>query len=332
MPYDGELMARAREKLARTRERNREEQSRRLAYAYERIPEIAEIDAAMRGQVLELVRLTAARSPKLNESAARLRDENLALQARRAELLVENGLPAEYLDEIFSCPLCRDSGEYKGRPCSCLERLYNAEMTEELSALIRSGDESFERFDLSLYPDRLEPGQIVSARETMAMVYESCRKFASDFPRPGSNLLFQGAAGLGKTYLSACIAREVSAKGRSVCYDTASAAFGAFEREKFSRDQEDSAAAAARVRRMLSCDLLILDDLGTELGGAVNTSALYTLVDSRLTSGKQTIISTNLEDDALTKRYSQAISSRILGEYSRLPFIGKDIRLIKKGM
>ena len=163
-----------------------------------------------------------------------------------------------------------------------------------------------------------------------------CRPNRYDFGRfyhyASTNLLFQGGTGLGKTYLSACIARVIAARGFSVCYDTAAAALDNYERAKFSRDTPDGEAAAVKIRRMESCDLMILDDLGTEMPTPMGQSALYTLVNSRLVNGKKTIISTNLTDEELNKRYTPQIASRILGEFQCLPFVGTDIRRMKRGL
>ena len=199
-----------------------------------------------------------------------------------------------------------------------------------LGTLLQHGDESFERFDLNYYD--AAPAGGVSPRETMTMVFEACRKFADNFPAVSANLLFQGGTGLGKTYLSACIARVVAGKGFSVCYDSAAAALEAFEVQKFSRDQEAGEAASARVRRMLGCDLMILDDLGTEMISSISLSALYTLLNTRLVNGKKIIIITNCSDEELLKKYTPQICSRIKGEFLRLPFVGRDIRLIRKGV
>ena len=333
MAYDGKIMARARARLADQREENQAERQRRLQQVYRRVPEIERMDAEMRQHMARLVRLTVSRAPDIKEQAEALKEENLELQVRRAELLVENGWPLDYLDEIVSCPKCRDSGTLEGRPCSCLERLYNLELTRELGVLMQNGDESFERFDLSLYSEQPDAKLGLSPRETMGMVYTSCKKFADDFsPASSPNLLLQGDPGLGKTYLSACIARVVAAKGFSVCYDTAASALDAFERQKFSRDPVVLEEVSAKVRRMLSCDLMILDDLGTEMITPISVSALYTLLNTRLVNGKKLIISTNLSDGELAQKYSSQICSRIAGEFIHLPFVGKDIRLIKKGL
>ncbi len=325
MPYDGKLLARAREQLERRRAANQAEQQRRLSAAYARVPEIQQIDMRMRGQMAELVRLTLTHRQDLAERIDELKKENLDLQVRRAELLVEQGWPVDFLDEICTCPKCRDTGIDNGAPCECLHKLYNQELTKELGVLLRSGDESFERFDLGLYSDEADESG-VSPRQNMRLVLSACRKFADNFPQVSSNLLLQGDTGLGKTYLSACIARVVAAKGYSVCYDSAAAALDAFERQKFSRDVEEAENAARRVRQMLSCDLMILDDLGTEMLTPYSISALYTLLNTRLVNGRRMILSTNCPASELLRRYSPQICSRLDGEFLRLPFTGTDIR------
>lgn len=329
MAYDGKLLARARDVLERRREDNRAEQRRRTERVYAIAPEIREYDLQLRRQMAELVRLTVSKSPKLGEELDKLRQSNLELQQRRGEALVEHGFGLDYLDEIYSCPKCRDSGTYQGGVCSCLEKLYNAELTKELGTLLKTGDESFERFDLSYY-DSAPTASGISPRDVMQATYSGCLRFAENFPNVSGSLLLQGGTGLGKTYLSACIARVVAKKGCSVCYDTAAAALDAFERQKFSRDASEAQAADTRVKRMLSCDLMILDDLGTEMLTPISQSALYTLINTRLNQGLRTVISTNLSSEELEKRYSPQISSRIEGEFIALPFVGQDIRRLNK--
>lgn len=333
MTHDGRLLARAREALEDERRENQAEQQRRTDLIYHRIPEIESIDQRMRSQMSDLVRLTLSKPADLSHRLEKLQKENLDLQMRKAELLHAQGFPIDYLDEIVSCKVCGDTGMVDGRLCACMERRYNRELTKELSVLLRSGDESFERFDLSLYPDTPEQESGVSARSAMRIVFSACRGFADSFPDVPANLrnlLLRGDSGLGKTYLSACIARSVAERGYSVCYDTASAALEAFEKQKFSRIPEEAEAAALRAERMLSCDLMILDDLGTEMATPAAASALYTLINTRLTRSLHTVISTNCSDDELRRRYSPQICSRLFGEFLELPFYGNDIRLMKR--
>lgn len=323
MALDGKLLARARENLENLHANNVAEHYLRQEKIYSRIPEIERIDTRLRTQMTELVGLTIRGGAELNTAIKTLEDESLALQAKKAELLVERGYEMDYLDDIFSCPACRDTGYVGGKMCSCLKAMYNAEVTRELGTLLKNSDECFEKFDLSLYGD---------ARESMEIVYNTCREYANSFSDRSMNLMFQGGTGLGKTFLSACIARVVAGNGHSVCYDTASSALEAFETKKFSRDAQTAENAAVKVERMLDCELMILDDLGTEMPTPMSVSALYTLINTRLVNGRKTVISTNLTDAELSKRYNPQICSRLEGEFTKLPFFGSDIRLTKKEM
>ena len=295
MALDGKLLARARENLENIHADNVAEHYLRQEKIYSRIPEIERIDTRLRTQMAELVGLTLRGGAELNAAIKALEDESLALQAKKAELLVERGYEMDYLDDIFSCKTCRDTGYFGGKMCSCLKAMYNAEVTRELGTLLKNSDECFEKFDLSLYGD---------ARESMEIVYNTCREYANSFSERSMNLMFQGGTGLGKTFLSACIARVVAGNGHSVCYDTASSALEAFETKKFSRDAQTAENAAVKVERMLDCELMILDDLGTEMPTPMSVSALYTLINTRLVNGRKTVISTNLTDAELSKRYN----------------------------
>ena len=329
MAYDGKLLARARLRLQDIKSENQDEQYRRQAEVYARVPEIQRLDSETREQMTELVRITISRPADMKEKLAALERENLDCQMRRAELLVENGYSVEYLNDIYSCPDCRDTGVLNGGVCRCLDKLYNRELTKELGVLMQNGSECFERFDLNLYSDRLDPRSGVIPRDAMRIVRDAGRKFADNFPNVSSNLLFQGGPGLGKTFLSACIARVVAEKGYSVCYDSAVSALEAFEKQKFSRDPDEADAASARVRRMLDCDLMILDDLGMFFFNDMSFSEIYTLINTRLVNRRKMIISTNCSEEELTKRYSPQIGSRLEGEFLWLHFAGSDIRTRK---
>ena len=313
MALNPKIMAKAQLRLDDLRESNKAEHESRLSRVYARVSEIARIDAELQQQMISLARLVFSGDAAELE---KLKNANLSLQMRRAELLVENGFPRDYLDPIVSCPLCGDSGSVDGRICSCLRKLYNKELTASLSTLLRSGDESFEAFNLSLYP--------AEDRQNMSEILSLAKEFCQYFPDV-DNLLFRGAPGLGKTFLSACIAREIAEKGWSVYYESAISAFKAFDDAQFRSDAE----AASRVERMLDCDLLILDDLGTELLTPSVTSALYNLINTRLNAGKPIILNTNLNGESLLERYSPAIASRLNGYFTPLTFSGKDIRIKK---
>ena len=318
---DGRLLALARAEKEEIRRRSLAEDDRRHRIAYRRIPELRGLDERLRALIGEI----AASAMGEGRDPEEIRRESMDLHARRAELLTEAGLPMDWLDGAWDCPKCRDTGTVEGRTCDCVLKLYEGQRARDLSALLKLGDESFDTFDLTLYSD--EPGPSgISPREQMADVYGFCRDYAEHFGQSSVNLLFRGGTGLGKTFLSACVARVVSARGFSVVYETTVAALSAYEDQKF----RGGAEAEEKIRRLLDCDLLILDDLGTEMVTEFTKSALYTLVNARLLSGRKTIISTNLTEEEMERVYTPQICSRLRGEYQDLPFVGEDIRLLRK--
>ena len=319
---DGHLLALAREEKEKIRLRAADEDARRHRIAYDRIPELREIDARLAGLVGEF----AAVAFGSGRSAEKLRQESLDLLARRAELLTDAGWPVDWLDGAWQCKRCRDTGLVEGRLCDCLRALYDKERARSLSALLKLGIESFETFDLTYYSAEPDPETGVSDRAQMEKIFSVCRNYARTFGPNSQNLLFRGKTGLGKTYLSACIARVVSDSGHSVVYETTVDALAAYEAQKFRPSDE----ADARVDRLTGCELLILDDLGTEMVTEFSKSALYTLINARLLNRRKTIISTNLSEEETAAAYTPQICSRLEGEYQILPFVGTDIRLLKK--
>lgn len=332
MAYNRKYLAAANARLDKIRKSNVSEHGRRLKLVYSRVPEIKEIDYARRDQMPMLVRIMISGADDAQEQIAALGEKNLDLGMRRAELLVENGFPADYLDDIFSCTKCNDTGrDSSGNICECLKKLYNQELTNDLSTLLKTGDECFENFDLTLYPSSYNDDYGCIPSEQMKAVLTVCRKFAENFPAVNSNLMLTGAPGLGKTFLSACIAREVAEKGYSVFYETSASALGAFERQQFAKDIAERDEASNIVKQLLGCDLLILDDLGTEFTTPAVLSALYSLINSRLIAKKPMVINSNLMPEDLSQRYTPAIASRLNYDFQTLYFIGNDIRAIKKG-
>ncbi|MGI6028630.1 MAG: ATP-binding protein [Candidatus Heteroscillospira sp.] len=321
---DGKLLAQAREELAQIKQHNTDEATRRRAEVYRRAPRVRLMDKRLKEIMVEVFGAAMGQGGDIKA----LEQESLSLQAQRAEMLTAMGFGPDYLDELVSCPKCRDSGYVMGHMCSCLQELYDRQVAQSLSSLMLMGDERFENFDLSLYDDALNYKTGVSPRQCMAAVFNFCKTYAEHFAPGGINLLLRGGPGLGKTFLSACIARVVAGKGYSVVYESAGDAFEAFEEKKFSRYEDCD--AAARVERMLTCDLLILDDLGTEMPGGFASGALYAILNKRISTKGSMIMSTNLSPEELRRRYTPQIASRIEGEFEALEFFGRDIRAVKK--
>ena len=331
MSYDANILRRATEQLDEARRNESQRVSRLRAEVYHREPRIAKLDRRLQGTMAQLVAAALRRGESPAAAVKAIREENLDLQRERAVLLGAMGLPEDALDEKPLCPKCNDTGWRGAKMCDCLKELCTREQIKELSKLLDLGEQSFDTFRLDYYSETPWSGRGVSPRENMELVYEVCLSYAEKFGRFSiKNLFLSGAPGLGKTFLSACIARTVSEKGFSVVYDTAGNVFAQFESRKFQRDMDELKEARDETRRYLNCDLLILDDLGSELTTQFTQSALYELVNTRLVGGKCTVISSNLSMQDAARRYSPQIASRLEGEYHVLHFFGDDIRLLKK--
>ena len=327
MAYDGRLMRRAAARFEEAKQRRSAALRERERTVYAAIPRIAEIDAELRATMSKIIASALRRGADPRPAIEALKEENLSLQRERAELLTAHGYPADYLEDKPNCPLCGDTGWRGGEVCSCLNDYYACVQMEELSQLLDLGTQSFETFSFDVYSPYPPADQDISPRANMERVYDACRDYAYEFSARSGNLLLSGDPGLGKTFLSACIARVVSETGHSVVYDTATHVFERFEAQKFSRGED---GAEEDVERFLRCDLLIIDDLGTELTTEFVRSAFYQIVNTRLMTNKKTIISTNLSPLELSRRYGANILSRIEGAYRILPFFGDDIRKMKK--
>ena len=327
MSYDGKIMRRALARFDEDKQRRAQQMDERRQHLYTRIPRLAEIEKELSGTMSQIIASALSRGTDPMPAIRVIRDSNLELQRERREILLAYGYEEDYLDEEPHCPLCRDSGYRGSAVCTCLQEYYAREQIAELSQLLNMGGETFETFDFNWYStDRGSFRR--SPREAAERNFDICQDYAHQFSPRSGNLLLFGAPGLGKTFLSACIARGVSENGHSVVYDTASHIFAQFESAKFRRDYEDT--SDADVERYLNCDLLIMDDLGTEMLTTFVQSAFYQIVNTRLAKGKKTIINTNLTPDEIGARYGAAVQSRIEGEYELLLFGGEDIRKLKR--
>lgn len=324
MAYTPEVLRRARERLAQAKAEREEENAQHLRQAYRQVPRLAEIDRALRLTMAKTAQLVFQEGLDPKTEFDRIRRENLSLQRER-EWLIEDNFEEGYLDDAPICTICGGSGYVGSQMCECLRELCRQEQRKELTVLTGASQESFSGFCLDYYDGRFDPNLGASPRDIMSMTLHTCKRYAQSFSPKSGNLLLNGNPGLGKTFLSACIARTVADGGYSVVYETASRLFQQLERARFSQDPEAQALAS----KYTACDLLIMDDLGSELVTPFVQSALYALINDRLLAGMPTIVSSNLQSQDLSQRYGPAIASRLLGSYRLVTFVGQDIRLQK---
>ena len=323
MAYSEDILRRARDRLTQARLAHEKEYEAHLRIAYERYPRLAEIDRTLRLTMTQLMATALRNGEDPAEAVAKIRDKNLALQQERDWIIEAADFEEGWLDDAPLCEKCGGSGYQGAQMCSCLHELCRQEQRLALSNLLGSGKECFEHFRLDLYPDIYDNDLGTTPRRLMQSNLRLCAKYAQTFTPTSGSLLFSGATGLGKTFLSACIARQVVERGYGIVYDTATHLFAECEAAKFGAERDED---RKRTKKYFECDLLIMDDLGTELTTQFTIAALYDLVNTRMMDNRATIISTNMEDSEFERRYSPQIASRVIGTYRLVQFAGDDIR------
>jgi DNA replication protein DnaC len=276
--------------------------------------EVVERELSSLGASLAITALTGDLD-KLKEFEKRSK----LLAAEKAEILKKAQVP-----EIqYECNLCCDSGLVSGKICECVRKEAGKILMAELSKNMPLENCRFENFDLKYYSDKTDAlGD--NPRKEMTKILKFCKEYVLNFkPETAENLIFRGSPGLGKTHLTMAMVSGVIEKGYLPVYGSAQNLFSAVESERFSSDKSDA------LETMLQCDLLVIDDLGTELVTSFTRSVLYNLINTRILCKKPTIINTNLELEELKDTYTNRIASRFMGEYTWKEFCGKDIRLQK---
>lgn len=317
MGYNKENYARIRAAYQTKYLKAYEEADRRAAALHAISPELAKIDRQLAGTGAKIALAAMGTGEDHRARLAAVEAENKALQARRAALLLELGYPVDYTKPVYECPLCEDSGFVNHKMCECMRRelVMAAYECSGLGQLMRT--QSFESFDLGYYRAGEE-------RDMMARNVEILRAYADNFGKQTEHLILCGATGLGKTHLSTSLARTLIERGFDVYYTTAQQMFFDFEHARFGT--ETGMAPSADLARYSECEMLILDDLGTEVSNQFTNSCLYMVLNNRINLGRATVISTNLTGREIKERYADRIASRILGDFKPLVFVGTDIR------
>ena len=288
----------------------------RTKAAYERSPELKALDASIAEiSVASARRLLDGDSSALTELKAELKN----LRTRKKALMKELSLPENYFEPVYECPDCKDTGYIDGKPCHCFKQqaidlIYTQSNIKDILAR-----ENFSTLSLDYYSDsNVNPATGLTSLATAKAAVARCHEFVDQFDTTFANLYFFGDTGIGKTFLSNCIAKELLDSGHSVIYFTAFQLFDILSKGVFEKDADAIAT------------LLIIDDLGTELSNSFTTSQLFLCLNERILRQKSTIISTNLNMNQVADIYSERVLSRISNSYTIIKLFGDDIRLKKR--
>lgn len=324
MSFSEEICEAARQTLSKRR-RDAEAKCEKLRQEiYLKLPEVAALDEQMNSDVKQMIKYAkmALEGEDTSAKAEQLKERNLELQRRRADILQKNGYLPDDPAPRYTCSRCEDTGFDGVKRCECYEALLRAEAAKRITGSSMLASCGFDNFSLDYYSDKPQPPHNAVPREIMARTLRICREYADNFSCSSGNLLMIGGTGLGKTHLSMAIARSAINRGFGVVYCSAQSIFAQLQREQFSRSDET-------LQGLLGCELLILDDLGAELINQFSVAQVNSIVNTRIIANLPTIISTNLSVAELEKAYTERFVSRVIGSYRRLGFIGRDVRIIK---
>lgn len=325
MPYSNDVYVQAKDKLAERRMSAVRAAEHRREQLYDRAPRLREIDRELAQIGIDTAKAVLKKDDP-SFSMRQLAERSLALQSEIDSILDQFGMKSEDLEPKYFCERCQDTGyiEQNNRTvvCDCMKKLMSDIACEKLNANLPLESCTFESFKLDYYSDKPEASGAVPFNR-MSNILNYCRNYADTFSMKSRSLLMRGATGLGKTHLSLAIANEVIRKGMSVVYVSAPDILTKLEREHFAHQYTDEENT---FRSLMDCDLLIVDDLGTEFVTTFTVSTVYNIFNSRILSGKPIIMSTNLTLNELLSTYSQRFVSRMMGSCDRLEFIGEDIR------
>jgi len=290
----------------------------RKADVYRKAPRLAELERLISAQGMALAKIVLG---KLDVDAVHdIKARQQALVAERNAVLQEMGMSQAYLEDTFNCGTCKDTAFVGNVRCGCFRNKL-AEKFYSLSNVSKSIEhENFGTFSFDYYSDE--------NYDNMRMNYADATDFVARFPNVSANLLIYGKAGLGKTFLCNCIAKEILDAGHLVIYVTAPQLFKKIEDKRFGGNEADF--ADTQLELVYEADLLIIDDLGSEFGTVVTKAELFNILNSRLLERRPMVISTNLMYEDFRDTYSDRIYSRVFGGFKLLKFFGEDIREMKK--
>lgn len=305
-------------------EKIRTDENRKLMKRREEIknkyPEILELDTTIQKLCLNLS-MAALRGITDQNELNNIKEEITDLRAKKYEMLVSHGYNPDYLNLHYNCPKCKDTGFIGIYKCSCFKskliKLYYKD--SDLEEAVKTNN--FKNFNINLYSNHKLNDERYTPRKNIEDILEYITgEYLPNFKNSNTNLLFYGNSGTGKTFLSWCIAKELLDKGFLVVYKTSDDLLRALKDIKFNNDTDLE-------NLLINCDLLIIDDLGSEQITDFSSTELFTLINKKILKNKKMLISTNLSLPLISKRYSERISSRIIGEFKLFKFFAEDIRI-----
>lgn len=327
MAYEQAIYKKVLSSLEAQRMVQKSERKRRLFEVYQVCPEVKrideEIDRVGSGAALEILN----EPHKADAIALDLKESMRMLSDARGKALEKAGFSKDYTDMRYKCAVCKDEGYIDGKMCECFSELVRRELREESKLFNLFETQGFDKFDIELFSDEVDKKAGVSQKEAMEEALAVCRDFAQKFDAAAHSLFFYGGVGLGKTFLSTCIAKELIESGYTVMYQSAAKLFSYYSDYLFGR--VNASQARLELDKLIECDLLIIDDLGSEAANAQTVSFLFEIVNDRLLSGRKMVISTNYSINEIAKVYSERLHSRILEHFAPIRFFGADIRLKK---
>ena len=320
MKYTRDAYERAEKTLGERRTKAFDERDERFERAAAVLPEISGLERSLSKKRFDYLRSIGSSDKGSAVTLSQLREETEKTEHIIEQMLISAELPDDYLDYHFTCSKCKDTGYRDGVRCECMTKLLEQYTVEELNKQCSIKLHSFDEFRLDYYPETADDGD--EPRRRMQTVFNNCRTYAEDFDGKAQSLFMYGRTGLGKTFLSSCIAAEVMSRGYSVVFFSFPTLFSKLEDEHFGRSDDKT------MEILMSAELVILDDLGSEFKTQFTEAKLYEIVNGRMNLEKPTIISTNMTARQLQETYNERIISRVMMEFAPLRFAGNDIRQI----